>query len=93
MKIINNDNGKSGAKGKFSLKRLLVYFVCAFILLTLSYKTGVRGYQMRKPLDWECLFYSLPKIAIFAVIASIVLYSYQWYVQKNKANTKQIKEK
>jgi len=86
MKIIDDDDGKSGVKKKFLVKRFLIYFGCTFIFLVLSYKTGVRGYQIRKPLNWEDLFYSLPKIAIFAIIAALVLYFYQWYVQKNKSN-------
>jgi len=84
MKANGNEMESQGQKRSFQLNRFVIYFVCTFILLVLSYKTGIRGYQVRKPLNWEELFYSMPKIAIFAAIASIVLYSYQWYVQKDK---------
>ena len=61
-----------------------VFFIIIFLILILSYKTGIRGYRILKPLDWEELLYSLPTIFLFAIIASVALYAFHSYTQKNK---------
>ena len=81
----NNDKEEKPTfkKEVISIKIFLIYFIGSFLLLILSYKTGIRGYQIQNPLHWEELFNSLPQIFLFAIIASVVLYTAHIYVEKN----------
>ncbi len=57
---------------KSFVKVFLIYFVGFSITLIIGYKTGIRGYEMRHPMDWEELYHSLPEIAVFAFIVSTI---------------------